>query len=535
MTDFMHHQEKLLVRFWNLLITALGLPETRLDLSKEMPACILDLSQILGDLIPANPKRVFASKVPVVFAIPDRLLDLHFSDQVTQTVRTLGAEDAALVFVFPFIEQAVLETRRAELISQLRGSAGQHIVIFGREDLGRILTAPSAQRQLRVFVLSQIDISYVSPYTTAGRVPDRVFFGREPEMREISDHIVQVSYAVIGGRRIGKTSMLRRLSNVRLPDADFQTLYLDCSPIASYPKLMRTKLQWNPSNLDSMPITFGDLLQAPPTGRPLVILLDEVDKLLYDDRTATPAEAWPLCSEFRSFSNNGYGTFVLAGERTLRETLKNSTSPLFNFVKVMRLGPLDYHAVEELVVKPMKQLEIFLTDEGAITRRIWDVTSGHPAVVQRLCDRLVTRLAQHASRRLTPTDVDDVVADPVFIRDDFLATYLSCATVLEHLVVLLMVKDTSLATGDVIHQMLESDGLTVTLNQVVAAAERLVDLRNILRRTDDGYVFAVPAFQFVIPNHKRLPEWIRLRREMYLRVGDILPEYAPDDLRGDLW
>ncbi len=536
MGHFTHDQELALVSFCNILITALGLPETGLDLSQETPACLLDLSHVLGDLIPANPKRTFASKVPMLFTTASHLQDHGFSDQVRQTIHALGAADVSLVFVFPFIEQAGLEERRSILTSQLRHAAGQYVVFFGREDLSHILASPSPQRQLRIFVLSQIDITYVSPYTTAGRVPDRIFFGREPEMREILDHIVQVSYAVIGGRRIGKTSMLRRLSSIRLPDAGFQTLYLDCSPIASYPDLMRTKLRdWNPPNPDSMPRTFGDLLQTPPVGRPLVILLDEVDKLLHDDRTATPAESWPLCSEFRSFSNNGYGTFVLAGERTLREALRDSTSPLFNFVKVVRLGPLDYHAVEELIVKPMKQLEIVLTDEGAITRRIWNVTSGHPAVVQRLCDRLVTRLAQHALRRLTPADVDDVVADPAFIRDDFLATYLSRATVLEHLVVLLMAKDASLTTGDAIHQTLQSDGLTVTLNQVVAAAERLVDLRNILHRTDDGYLFAVPAFQRVIPNHKRLPEWIQLRREMLFRAGDILPENAPDDLRGDLW
>lgn len=535
MSDFTHDQESAIARFYSLLTTALGLPETRLDLSQETPACILDLSPVLGDLIPANPKMTFASKVPVLFTTASRLQDKWFSDLVRQIVHALGAVDVSLIFVFPFIEQAGLEERRVKLKSDLR-SAGQHLVLFGREDVGDILASPSPQRQLRTFVLSQIDLTYVSPYFTAGLVSHQVFFGREREMREILDHIVQVSHAVIGSRRIGKTSILRRLSDIHLPGAGFQTLYLDCSPIASYPDLMREKLRnWYPPNPDSMPDTFGDLLLAPPAGRPLIILLDEVDKLLHDDRLAAPAQSWPLCSKFRSFSNNGYGTFVLAGERTLREALKDSTSPLFNFVKVVRLGQLDYHAVEELVVKPMKQLEIVLTDEGAITRRIWDVTSGHPAVVQRLCDRLVTRLSQHALRRLTPADVDDVVADPDFIRSDFLATYLSQATLLEHLVVLLMAKDASLTTGDAIHQTLHSDGLTVTLNQVVSAAERLVDLRNILRRTEDGYVFAVPAFQRIIPSHKQLPLWIRLRREMFLWAGDILPENAPKDLRGDLW
>ena len=535
MTDFSHHQERLIVRFWNLLITALDLPDVRLDLSKEMPACIVDLSHVLGDLVPAHPTKVFASRVPVVLTTAGRLLDTRFSDRLIHTVHTLGGEDSALVFVLPFIEKDDLETRRTSLRSELR-TAGQHVVLFGREDLGRILADPAPQRALRGFVLSQIDIAYVSPYATAGRTSDPVFFGRESEMREISDHIIQDSYAVVGGRRIGKTSMLRRLSNHILPQLDFQTVYLDCSSISSHPSLMHTRLrEWNPPKPGLTLETFGNILQLPPTDLPLVILLDEVDKLLDYDREAEPRGSWPLSNQFRSFSNNGYGTFVFAGERILREVLRDSTSPFFNFVRVLRLKPLGIHAVGELVVKPMKKLEIVFSDEDAIIRRIWDVTSGHPAVVQRLCDRLVAQLAQHALRRLTPADVDQIITDPVFIHDDFLATYLSQATVLEHLLVLLMAKDASLCTGEDLHHALERDGITVTLSQVIAAAERLTDLRNILRRTDEGYSVAVPAIQVVIPNHKRLSELVRLRREIYLHVGDIPPEYAPIDLRADLW
>lgn len=536
MKDFLPSQEPLLVGFWNLLITALELPTAALDLSREIPGCIVDLSQIFDDLLPNNPHRAFASRVPVFLTTANCLLDPHFTDRITQAIRVLEADDAALVFVLPFVEQDRLEARRADEGSRLRIVAGQHMVIFGREDLGRILASRTPRRELRTFVLSQIDITYVSPYTTAGRVPDRVFFGREPEMREISDHIVQVSYAVVGGRRIGKTSMLRRLSNQRLPNAGFQTLYLDCSSIASYDELKRTKArEWNPPDVDPKLRTFGDLMQTQPANRQIVILLDEVDKLLRNDRMATPQESWPLCSEFRSFSNNGFGTFVLAGERILREVLNDSTSPLFNFVKAMRLGPLDFHAVEELVVRPMRKLDIILSNEDAITRRVWDVTSGHPAVVQRLCNRLVTLLAQRALRKLTLDEVDEVVNDPKFVRDDFLATYLSRATVLEHLVVLLMAQNPLLDTGDSVHQALQRDEVDTTLNQVLAAMERLVDLRNMLHRTEDGYSLAVPAVQNVISTHKRLPEWIRLRREIFRHAGDILPEYAPEDLRGDLW
>jgi len=317
------------------------------------------------------------------------------------------------------------------------------------------------------------------------------FSGREEELRTIAGKVGISSYVLIGGRRFGKTSVLLRLHRLRLPAAGFRTLYHDCATTPTYEAFFAaTVYDWRPKRPPDAPTVFGDLLQFPPTDEPLVLLLDETDKLIHADR----ADGWRLFNTLRALANSGRAQVVLSGERTLRDALHDSTSPLFNFPNEMLLHPLDFRAVEELVTRPMKQLEIELVDKIAVVRRIYDFTSGHPNIVQRLCSRLIERLNEQSTRRITLDDVEAVIESTDFIRKVFLETYFSRASTLEHLCAILMAASTNLRTLTSVHEALAKSGVAATLNQVDAALERLVDLRSILGRTPEGYDFAVTAF-----------------------------------------
>jgi hypothetical protein len=251
----------------------------------------------------------------------------------------------------------------------------------------------------------------------------------------------------------------------------------------------------------------------------LIILLDEADKLIKPDQQA----GYPIFNTLHAFSNAGRCRLILCGERALRNEMTNPNSPLYNFAKEMLVGRLERHAVKELVTRPMKQLEITLANEAAMAQYIWDFTSGHPSIVQSLCQRLITRLNQRGNRLLTLEDVEAVVADPDFLRKDFLNVYWERATVLERLCSLVMAPDENVRTLMAVHQALIVRGTEVTLNQVDDALERLVDLRNILQRTAEGYEFAVTAFPEVIAKTARLDDLIALNRETYRRHGDVEP------------
>jgi hypothetical protein len=294
---------------------------------------------------------------------------------------------------------------------------------------------------------------------------------------------------------------------------------------------------WKPELGTPVQLTFGDLVleysprKALPADRPIVLLLDEVDKLIGADRSNN----WRLFNALRALANSGRIQVVLSGERTLRDGLRDSDSPLFNFANEMLIGRLDYHAVDELITRPMQQLEMELDDIAVIVRRIYDFTSGHPNVIQRLCRRLIGRVHQERRRRITMDDVNSVIEDPDFIRKDFLETYFSRASTLEHLCALIMAGDGEIHTLTDVHDALSRYGVVATLNQVDSALERLVDLRNILERTLGGYEFAVAAFPLIIARSARLSDWLSLRREVFVQAGDIAPETAPPELQGRLW
>ena len=244
-------------------------------------------------------------------------------------------------------------------------------------------------------------------------------------------------------------------------------------------------------------------------------MLDEADRLIGPDQ----ASDYPLLRTLRALANSGRCQFVFCGEHSLHDELANPKSPLYNFANEMLIGRLDFHSVRELIIQPMSDLEIKLIDEEQIVDRIWKFTSGHPNVVQRLCQHLVTKLYEERQFDLRIEDVEGVIQDADFLRKDFLDTYWDRASTLERLCSLIIAKDESICTLAAVHTALTQHGLQATLNQVHDALERLVDLRNILRRTPDGYGFAVTAFPEVISKTSRVDDLIALACEEYRQTS----------------
>src|SRR5205085_12476057 len=121
------------------------------------------------------------------------------------------------------------------------------VILIHPTTMFEIAKASDPKKALRQFVLSKINLTTISPYITTGPTPEDFFFGREQELREIASHIRNVSYAIIGGRRIGKTSILNRLHKVRLASAGFTTIFFDCSTVQSYEMFMDSRvLNWQP-------------------------------------------------------------------------------------------------------------------------------------------------------------------------------------------------------------------------------------------------------------------------------------------------
>lgn len=428
--------------------------------------------------------------------------------------------------------------------SKIRKTRHYDIIPVDFNLLQNLVVTKSRKRILRKVILSQIDLTLLSPFKMSGATSDEMFFGREAELRTLTHGCQSESFAIIGGRRIGKTSILRRLYRLILPTRSIRTFYLDCNTFVTSrnltgslpnPSLFSERIStgvWTPEPPPNIPQTLGELLESPPTDKPLVILLDEFDKLLKADAD----NEFQISSRLRTLDNIGQAHFILAGERELFEAVQNAAHPLFNSPSKMILGPLDYPAVFELVSEPMKRIEVELVNAPEVVNRIYESTSGHPKLVQELCDQLVGHINEHGTRRLGPNDVEQVFESTNF-AEVFLETYLSRATILEQVCVLLVAKNQELRTRNDIHEAILLAGINTNRSYVGAALARLSALRRILIENNGSFEFAISAFPSIVARTSEIKfkDWLALRVEIHNNEGDIPVDTAPSELQASLW
>lgn len=409
-------------------------------------------------------------------------------------------------------DQGAAEPQRI-VDQQLNRLHGYNIAIVTHDLLRQFATSRHPEQALRRVILRHLNLVSVSPFNVRGPAAETMFFGREPELQRITQQIGSRAFSVIGGRRIGKTSLLMRLHRGRLVAAGYRTLYCDWSTTPTAGAFLERSIRdWQPDEPSAAPRTFGELLRQPPTDRPLVLLLDEADKLVPPDR----ANGWALFNTLRGLVNAGVLHVVFSGERTLREAQRDSASPLFNFANELLLGPLDLRAASELVTRPMEQLEIDIEDPEAITRQIYEFTSGHPNIIQLLCGRLIARLDAQERRRLTRADVQAVIEEPKFLEDDFLRTYWESATLLERIITIALAQEPGTYHLQEVRALLtERHRIEPSLEAVKGALDRLTDLRSILKHEADGYSFAVAAFPLVLSRTATVKDLLAVFLEQY--------------------
>lgn len=465
----------------------------------------IDTTPFLHDLFD-RPDRGLSPKVPVIFSgwqsFDEEIVSLHLAIKHYRHNQTMA-------FLILFEEQSVIDRLRPNIVQRMQ-AYGIDIVVMGRQQLEQIFNSPNPSSSFRSSLLTQIDIARISPYHIFGPVNnDLVFSGRETEIKTIVDKIKSSSFALIAGRRFGKTSMLLRLHRFRIPGIGYRSIYHDCSPTATFSKFMAASLETAADKQSSL--TMHDFLANPPAKT--VLLLDEADKLIPDAKTNN----WELFNLLRALSNAGKMQIVFSGERALREALRDAKSPLFNHANVITLGSLEKNAVAELVVRPMQQLEIHLEEKTKIVEQIWDFTSGHPNVVQRLCQRLLELPDVSAQRILKSDHLEMVINNPHFQREDFLGTYWEAATSLEKIVSLIMVYDNSARTLKSIRSAINAHcNFQPKAREVDNALHLLVDLRALLRMTATGYEFAVESFPKVIARAATMEDMLEILTEEYM-------------------
>jgi hypothetical protein len=336
--------------------------------------------------LPTFRLRLPPGQCPVVFCFSDRR-PRELGQDIYQAVTALGLSE-------PFLFLVNVNNRRdMEVVVEGLRNESFNVVILDEAQFKRVVGSRKPLSMLGEIVLTEVDLTLVSPFYTKAPVPERMFYGREREIKDVRRKIKTHSVALIGGRRIGKTSTLHQIDRLlRVPDSGYMPYYLDCHNAMQYSHFFNSiARRWGirPASAPD-PTCFEDVvaeLAARHPGLNLVFLFDEVDRLLTMDIEQAQSEL--LFRTFRSLSNEGKCHFIFSGERWLARAMENSYSALFNFALPVRLAPLDKPVVARLVAEPFEMMNIWLEDSVQLIDRIYEISAGHPNIVQMICQEMV--------------------------------------------------------------------------------------------------------------------------------------------------
>jgi len=413
----------------------------------------------------------------------------------------------------------VLGSESGQILRQNAREATHDLIILDQRDMHSLLLARDRERTLVDIILRQVDLTVISPYVTAGPVPENMFFGREQELKTITRLIRDANFALLGGRKIGKTSILAKVYRLLTDSAEHQPLYLDCQALRDHTSFFEALAHtWDLELPTATPEGFRQTMHAlgqSVQGKTLVILLDEVDGLLRADM----AQDEPLFRTFRTLAQEGPCRFVLCGEKTLYFALHAPDSPLFNFCNVLPISYLEERDVRRMIVEPMQKMGIILEKPGLLDE-IVAFSACHPNVVQYLCAKLIAHISRRSSRTITAADLASVRDSSEFGEYVTEVTW-GNASALEKIITLLLLDEPGVTLGEIRHK-LHAANIHVPNPDLGRALEGLV-LYSILRKEEGTFHFATPSFPQIVKRHQDVPTLLQSL------VADVYRTVAPED------
>jgi hypothetical protein len=398
------------------------------------------------------------------------------------------------------------------------------IVLVEEEDLKKCaLSATPLQVFKKDVLIRQIRPSVVSPYKTEG--PVRItFYGRQDEIGRILGKKVR-NFAIVGARKIGKTSLLLKIMSELPPTAI--PIYMDLeAPESQDYQTFLAVLQEKINEKYHAHLTFRSDLgnfsslikQISQRDRKPFFFLDECDILLRFDKE----KDYKLLTIFRALAQERYCQVIISGFRQLYLARKGIDSPLYNFLEIIKLDRLKERDALALISEPMETIGINYA-KSEDRKRILQHTSCHPNLMQFFCKGLVEHIQEkedgQARRIIYANDIDalfDSFEYENYVVNDFYLFFTKDIHPVERLIILLLLQyhpETPVFTATDIIDVLKENGIDFTLGRL---SEHLtgLSLRYILSPESGGkFRFALPIFPEILKKRYDLENLIKESKE----------------------
>jgi tetratricopeptide (TPR) repeat protein len=425
------------------------------------------------------------------YRLPSRFPLIVFAKQSVETADVRDLLDLMRILEHPIGFAFLVTLGDADRLKTLldREVFEHDFVVLSRHNLEQILLSRDKVGRLTQTILEQVSLTLISPYRVAGPVPESMFFGREKQIRTIRDTIRDTNVTLTGGRRIGKTSILRKVQRILKTQLDCKTLFLDCHAVDT-PEIFNREFTEKLSDQRKPPTTFRQAIETVKVveGRLIVILLDEVDDLLQHD---VEQQDEKLFKEFRSLSQEGYCNFIFCGGKTLYERIHHPDSPFFNFCHNIVLRFLSEENAARIITQPMRDMGIELKDRDKLVAHILEVSSCHPNIVQLICKKLIESIKE---RTISPDDLQAVITSEDFYTS-FKEIAWGQAAPLEKIVSLAFVEEKGSTTREVYHRLA---GFGIEDREAIDDALGTLELYSLITKRGKKYEYALRGFPRIV-------------------------------------
>ncbi len=271
-------------------------------------------------------------------------------------------------------------TRASDLVYKL-AHAPLKLAVLDEHEVTAVALAQRPVEKLCQVIARTARLADISPYQTSGGLhrPEQ-FFGRTDEIARLDGRDAR-NHLLIGARQMGKSSLLKLL-HARDPE---RILFVTSTGVDLDADLRRQNLP----TLDALPA-------FPPRGGVPILLIDEADRLVANDRKRD----YELCRRLRTMAEEGRCRFILAGFWELHHAAYlEHQSPLRNLADPISLGPLDERAACELATRPLTTLGLRWESEELVDELLAR-TGRRPNLIALACDAAIRTLPALGKREL---------------------------------------------------------------------------------------------------------------------------------------
>lgn len=332
----------------------------------------------------------------------------------------------------------------------------------------------------------QLRLTRISPYQTRGGVARASsFFGRETLLARVVQR-EPANYLLIGGRQLGKTSLMKAIERRLRDHPQLACLYLVLRDHRLQPRLAALAGLALDSTLED---SVAELVRQ-QGGKRLLLLIDEADPFFRADA----AQGYAQLSALRMLSEEGRCHFLLAGFWDLyAAAVLDYQSPLRNFGEAISVGGLEENACRELATIPLQVLNLRFESTELVERVV--AQSGRRAnLVAILCQECLEAL-QPGSSVVTAVEVEQALQSAAVL--DALAGWgrLSGdeqASRLDRIVVYRVALAGQTGLADLLELLRGRAAVEV---EALRACFARLQLAYVLRKQGSELAFAVPLFR----------------------------------------